>query len=55
MNRYALLLLTLCLTLQTVNAQEEILLKDYRPKSIYNIPKTVVEKAKLPMKKSGNG
>jgi len=31
------------------NAQEDILLKDYNPKSIYKIPKTVVEKAKFPV------
>lgn len=49
MNRFPLLLLTICLALQTVTAQEDILLKDYRPKSIYNIPKTVVEKAKYPV------
>lgn len=31
------------------NAQEDILLKDYNPKSIYKTPKTVIEKAKFPV------
>ena len=31
------------------NAQEDILLKDYRPVSAYNIPKTTVNKAKYPV------
>jgi hypothetical protein len=30
-------------------AQEDILLKEYDPKSIYNTPKTVVKKAKYPV------
>ncbi|MER3373080.1 MAG: amidohydrolase family protein [Allomuricauda sp.] len=33
----------------TVSAQENILLKDYRPKSVYNIQKTSVTKAKYPV------
>jgi len=31
------------------SSPEELLLKDYRPKSIYKIPRTVVEKAKYPV------
>jgi len=30
------------------SSPEELLLKDYRPKSIYKIPRTVVEKANTP-------
>ncbi len=46
----ALLLVALC-TAQTFSAQERrgpetLLLKDFRPKSIYNVPQTTVEKAR---------
>jgi predicted TIM-barrel fold metal-dependent hydrolase len=43
-----ILTLTFCSGLSTVMAQtppDKILLKDYRPKSIYNIPKTTIKKA----------
>jgi predicted TIM-barrel fold metal-dependent hydrolase len=48
----ALLLMSLCAT-QLFSAEkqpnpETLLLKDFRPKSVYNVPQTTVEKAKYP-------
>lgn len=48
MNRILFLLL-LIIAMNTGIAQENILLKDYRPTSVYNIPKTTVVRAKYPV------
>ncbi len=49
MKKYILALLFACFMNFTVIAQEDILLKDYDPVSIYKIPKTRVGKAKYPV------
>ncbi len=49
MNKSKLILITVLGLIWTGYAQEDILLKDYDPVSIYNVPKTRVEKAKYPV------
>lgn len=49
MNRIILLLLCISFGILPSRAQEDILLKDYRPKSVYNIQRTEVTKAKYPV------
>lgn len=49
MKKYILALLFTCFIALALIAQEDILLKDYNPVSIYNIPKTTVGKAKYPV------
>jgi uncharacterized protein len=44
-----ILALFLSLGILAASAQEDILLKDYRPKSVYNIQQTQVSKAKYPV------
>ncbi|MEC7771774.1 MAG: amidohydrolase family protein [Bacteroidota bacterium] len=48
MNRI-ILLLCIGFGIFSSRAQEDILLKDYRPKSVYNIQKTLVSRAKYPV------
>lgn len=43
------LILSMIFISHTLVAQEDMLLKDYDPVSIYNIPKTKIEKAKYPV------
>ena len=47
----ALISLSLCLLGYHTQSQspDQLLLKDFRPVSIYNIPKTTIEKAKFPV------
>lgn len=49
MNKILMFLVTMGTGILTCQAQNEILLKDYRPKSVYNIQKTKVSKAKFPV------
>ncbi|MEQ5789830.1 amidohydrolase family protein [Muricauda sp. NFXS6] len=49
MNRIIILLLCISFGILPSRAQEDVLLKDYRPKSVYNIQKTEVAKAKYPV------
>ena len=46
-----LILLPICVFLAVITgrSQEDILLKDYRPESVYNIQKTTISKAKYPV------
>jgi len=44
-----LILLIVLGFISTGFAQEDILLKDYDPVSVYNVPKTIIEKAKFPV------
>ena len=48
-----ILLLVACCTVEVFSADEKalpetLLLKDYRPKSVYNVPQTAIGKAKYP-------
>ncbi len=36
-------------SISTVFAQDDILLKKYNPVSVYDVPKTIIEKAKFPV------
>lgn len=49
MKKIILFLLSIGTGIFTCQAQNDILLKDYRPKSVYNIQKTQVAKAKFPV------
>jgi predicted TIM-barrel fold metal-dependent hydrolase len=49
MYKKSIFIIALLCGILSSKAQADILLKDYRPKSIYNIPKTVVDKAKFPI------
>jgi predicted TIM-barrel fold metal-dependent hydrolase len=49
MKIYTIIFLSVAFISTTVKAQEDILLKDYDPVSIYNIPKTKIAKAKFPV------
>lgn len=49
MNKYSVYFALLILTLSFGCNENDMLLKDYDPVSIYNIPKTTVEKAKFPV------
>lgn len=44
-----MILLFVCFGINDAKAQYNILLKDYKPKSIYRTPKTTIEKAKFPV------
>ena len=49
-----ILLLTTCCTVGVFSADEKalpetLLLKDYRPKSVYNVPQTTIDKARYPV------
>lgn len=50
MNKHTVYFALLILTLSFGCNENDLLLKDYDPVSIYNIPKTTVEKAKFPAK-----
>lgn len=49
-----ILLLVMCCTVEVFSADEKplpetLLLKDYRPKSVYNVPQTTIDKARYPV------
>ena len=49
MLKKSITILLVCFGVNSATAQNDILLKDYKPESIYRIPKTTIEKAKFPV------
>jgi len=55
MLKKSITILLVCFGVNSATAQNDILLKDYKPESIYRIPKTTIEKAKFPLLVIGAG